>query len=201
MPMPTESQRVQILVHYAWDLRDEGLDDAAVVRRLIEEGAPQEIAEGVLGLIDEEVRQLVHDHPTRDAIVLEIEKAVESEDYEALSTAMSRAVEDERTLQKVYCRLSDLLPSDSHKKGMAAAFGLSLLVGRGDWPLIQALSHNDENVRFRAAFALGNMGKAARNAIEPLKTALSDSDEYTREAASDALAAIRADMKPWWKFW
>jgi HEAT repeat protein len=93
------------------------------------------------------------------------------------------------------------LLSDSHGKGTLAAFGLSFLLGRGDWPLIQALSHSDENVRFRAAFALGKMGKTAHNAIEPLKAAMSDSDEYARGAAADALAAIQKEMRPWWRFW
>ena len=45
------------------------------------------------------------------------------------------------------------------------------------------------------------MGNAAHNAIEPLKAAVSDSDEYAREAAANALAAIQKETRPWWKFW
>jgi hypothetical protein len=102
----------------------------------------------------------------------------------------------------MYDKLSELLTSESHQKGTVAAFGLSFLPGLGDWPLIEALSHHDENVRYRAAFALGKMGKAAYNAVEPLKEAAkSDPDEYARDAATEALATIQGELKPWWRFW
>jgi hypothetical protein len=199
--MPTEEQRVRILVHHAWDLRDEGNDDETIIRRIIEEGVPPHIANSVPELIDREIPKLTHDDTQRDAVVQDVEAAVEAEDFDGLREAMLEGIDDERTLHKIYSRLSELLLSESHEKGTVAAFGLSFLFGRGDWPLIQALSHEDENVRLRAAFALGKMGKAARNAIEPLQEALNDPDEYARSAAEDALAAIQKEMKPWWKFW
>jgi hypothetical protein len=201
MMMPTKEQRVRILVHHAWDLRDEGNDDATIIQQIIEEGVPADIANVVPGLIDDEIPKLIHDDAARQAVIRQIETAVESEDFDGLREAMLLGVDDERTLHKIHSTLGDLLLSDSHEKGTVAAFGLSFLLGRGDWPLIQALSHSDENVRFRAAFALGKMGKAAHNAIEPLKAAMNDSDEYTRQAVADALAAIQKEMRPWWKFW
>jgi HEAT repeat protein len=201
MLMPTEQQRVQIMVHHAWDLRDEGRQDDEVVQRLVEEGVPTHLAQAVPGLIDDESSKLIHDEAARQAVVQQVERAVQDEDFDALPDAILAGVDDERTLHKIYETLSDLLVSDSHEQGTVAAFGLSCLIGRGDWPLIQALSHEDENVRFRAAFALGKMGKAAHNALEPLQHALSDPDDYVRAASEEALAAIRKDMKPWWKFW
>jgi hypothetical protein len=188
-------------VHHAWDLRDEGHDDATIIQRIIEEGVPPDLAHTVIGLIDNEMPKLLHDDAARQAVIRQVETAVESEDLDGLRQAMLIGIDDERTLHKIYSTLEQLLPSDSHEKGTVAAFGLSFLLGRGDWPLIQALSHGDENVRFRAAFALGKMGKAAHNAIEPLEAAMSDSDEYASGAAADALAAIQKEMRPWWKFW
>ena len=201
MRIPTKEQRVRILVHHAWDLRDEGNDDATIIQHIIEEGVPPDIANAVPGLIDNEIPKLIHDDAARQAVIGKVETAVESEDFDALREAMLNGIDDERTIHKIYSTLEQLLLSDSHEKGTVAAFGLSFLLGRGDWPLIQALSHSDENVRFRAAFALGKMGKAAHNAIEPLKAAMSDSDEYARGAAADALAAIQKEMRPWWRFW
>ena len=201
MRIPTKEQRVRILVHHAWDLRDEGNDDATIIEHIIEEGVPPDIANAIPGLIDSEIPKLIHDDTARQAVIGKVETAVESEDFDALRQAMLIGIDDERTIHKIYSTLEQLLLSDSHGKGTLAAFGLSFLLGRGDWPLIQALSHSDENVRFRAAFALGKMGKAAHNAIEPLKAAMSDSDEYARGAAADALAAIQKEMRPWWRFW
>lgn len=201
MVMPTQQQRVRILVHHAWDLRDEGHDDATIVRQIIDEGVPPEIANAVPGLIDDELPKLVHDNSTRQAVIQQVTAAVEAEDFDELREAMLNGIDDERTLHKIYSTLEERLLSDSHEKGTVAAYGLSFLLGRGDWPLIQALSHNDENVRLRAAFALGKMGKAAHNAIEPLKAAMTDTDDYVSGAAADAVAAIRKDMKPWWMFW
>ena len=201
MRIPTKEQRVRILVHHAWDLRDEGNDDATIIKHIIEEGVPPDIANAIPGLIDNEIPKLIHDDAARQAVIGKVETAVESEDFDALREAMLIGIDDERTIHKIYNTLEQLLLSDSHGKGTVAAFGLSFLLGRGDWPLIQALSHSDENVRFRAAFALGKMGKAAHNAIEPLKAAMSDSDEYARGAAADALAAIQKEMRPWWRFW
>ncbi len=199
--MPTQEQRVRILVHRAWDLRDEGNNDAEIIQQIIEEGVPPDIAHAVPGLIDDELPKLIHDDASRQAVIREVETAVESEDFDGLREAMLDGIDDERTLHKMYGTLGELLLSDAHEKGTVAAYGLSFLRGRGDWPLIQALSHEDDNVRFRAAFALGKMGAAAHNAIEPLKAATQDPDEYVRVTATDALAAIEKETKPWWKFW
>lgn len=201
MVMPTKEQRVRILVHHAWDLRDADYSDTRIVRQLIDEGVPSEIAGSIPSLIDDEVPKLVHTDSVRQAIIMQVRSAVENEDFEALREAMLDGVDDERTLHKIYEALEELLYSESHERGTVAAFGLSFLIGRGDWPLIEALTHGDENVRLRAAFALGKMGKAAHNAIEPLKGATSDQDEYAASAATEALEAIQRAMKPWWKFW
>jgi HEAT repeat protein len=201
MVMPTQEQRVRILVHHAWDLRDAGNDDATIVRQIIDEGVPPDIANAVPGLIDDELSKLVHDDSVRQAVIQHVTAAVEAEDFDSLREAMLNGVDDERTIHKMYSALEKLLLSDSHEKGTVAAYGLSFLQGRGDWPLIEALSHSDENVRFRAAFALGKMGRAAHNAIESLKAAMNDTDDYVSGAAADAVAAIQKDMKPWWMFW
>ncbi len=199
--MPTKEQRVRIVVHHAWDLRDAKYSDADIIRRLIDEGVPSEIAGSIPNLIDDEVSKLVHTDSARQSIIKQVRSAVEDEDFEALREAMLGGLDDERTLHKIYEALEELLTSESHEKGTVAAFGLSFLIGRGDWPLIEALSNGDENVRLRAAFALGKMGKAARNAIEPLSEATRDPDEYVASAAAEALEAIQRTMKPWWKFW
>lgn len=201
MVMPTKEQRVRILVHHAWDLRDAGNDDATIIQRIIAEGVPPAIASTVPGLIDSQIPEIIHDDAARQAIVRRVEEAVETENFDGLREAMLTGIDDERTVHKICDVLGRLLLSDSHEKGTVAAFGLSFLLGRGDWPLIQALSHEDGNVRYRAAFALGKMGKAACNAVESLEAAKNDPDEYARCAAVDALAAIRKEMKPWWKLW
>ena len=38
-------------------------------------------------------------------------------------------------------------------------------------------------------------------AIESLKQATADPDEYAREAAREALTTIEKACQPWWKFW
>jgi HEAT repeat protein len=202
MSMPTREQRVRILVHHAWDLRDAGTDDQSIIRHIIDEGVPADIARTIPGLIDDEIPKLRHDDSARQAIVQAVQLAVDSQDSEALREALLQGVVDERTLHKMYEKLSQLLTSESHEKGTLAAFGLSWLPGKGDWPLIEALSHQDENVRFRAAFALGKMGKDAVNALGPLQEmAKSDPDDLARETATEAVATIEKETKPRWKFW
>jgi HEAT repeat protein len=201
MLLPTEHQRAWLLLHYAWDLRDEGLDDRALAQRLEGEGVPGEIARAVPNLLDEAQAKATDDDETRRAVVQGVNEAVQEEDFEGLRMAMLDGVADDRTLHKVYARLAELVVSDSHQQGTAAAFGLSFLVGLGDWPLLEALSHADELVRFRAAFALGKMGKEARHAIPSLEQALNDPDDLVRMTAQESIDSIRRDMKPWWKFW
>lgn len=201
MVLPTEEQRVQILVHHAWDLRDDGLDDKSVIKQLIDEGVPSHIARSVPDLISQALPGLIHSDEQRERLVNKVESAVEAEEYDEIRAAMLEGIDDRRTLCKIYNRLAELLLSDSEETGTAAAYGLSFMVGWGDWPLIQALSHDNWEVRFRAAFALGKMGKAAHNARESLKEATSDTDDYVREAALKALEEIERDLKPWWKFW
>jgi HEAT repeat protein len=58
--------------------------------------------------------------------------------------------------------------------------------------LIEALAADDSLVRREAALALGNLGAAARAAVEPLKARLGDDDPSVREAAAEALAKIGA---------
>lgn len=201
MLMPTLEQRVRIMLHHAWDLRDAGSDNKAIIEELSTEGVPPHIADEVPKLIDDATAKLIHDASARQTIVDQVTAAIEEEDYEALQATMIQGVDDERTLHKVYCELEKQLLSDSHSQGTIAAFGLSFLLGLGDWPLIQALSHPDWNVRFRAAFALGKMGKHASNALPSLRELNNDSDEYVKEVAKEAIAAIEKAMKPWWKFW
>lgn len=38
--MPTMEQRVRIMLHQAWDLRDKGLDDIAIIQILGTESVP-----------------------------------------------------------------------------------------------------------------------------------------------------------------
>lgn len=52
-------------------------------------------------------------------------------------------------------------------------------------PLIIALQDRDSNVRFWAAYVLGQIGDT--KGIVPLKVALNDKDEEVRENAADAL--------------
>jgi|GEM_PF-3299853 HEAT repeat protein len=201
MLMPTMEQRVRIMLHHAWALRDAGWDNKAIIEKLSSEGVPSHIANEVPKLIDDATLKLIHDAAARQTVVEQVTAAIEAEDYEALQEAMLQGVDDERTLHKMYCELEKQLLSDSHPQGTIAAFGLSFLLGLGDWPLIQALSHPDWNVRFRAAFALGKMGKHAHNALAPLRELTHDSDDFVQEAAKEAVDAIEKAMKPWWKFW
>jgi HEAT repeat protein len=53
--------------------------------------------------------------------------------------------------------------------------------------LCLSLKHPDPRVRQQAALALGKMGPAAREAIDPLKDALQDDSPEVQKAASDAL--------------
>lgn len=195
--MPTMEQRVRLVVHAAWDMRDQGLSNEKIVDGLEAQGVPRELAEGIPALVEEAARDARHDEKARAGHVQSVVAAVEAEDFDGLPPAIAGAVEDDRTLQKVYEKLAELLVDDSHEKGTVAAFGLSLLVGMGDWPLIQALEHKDSNVRYRAAFALGKMGAAAKNALPTLQKLKTDPDEYVRSAATEAIGRI----KPWWKFW
>ena len=48
MIMPTREQRVKILVHHAWDLRDAGKDDESIVQHIIDEGVPAPVISGTL---------------------------------------------------------------------------------------------------------------------------------------------------------
>ena len=63
------------------------------------------------------------------------------------------------------------------------------LKARGDVEgLIGALEDSDAGVRWKAAYALGEIGD--ERAIEPLIEALKDSDEYVRKGAAHALGKI-----------
>ena len=63
------------------------------------------------------------------------------------------------------------------------------LKARGDVEgLIGALEDSDEYVRWKAAYALGEIGD--ERAVEPLIEALKDSDEYVRWGAASALGKI-----------
>ena len=62
--------------------------------------------------------------------------------------------------------------------------------------LIGALKDSDPLVRENAATALGWLGEAAREAVEPLVAALGDEDVYLRGAASVALGRIGAAAVP-----
>ena len=58
-------------------------------------------------------------------------------------------------------------------------------------PLIEALKDKDQDVRWEAALALGNIGD--ERAVEPLIEALKDEDEDVREAAGEALEKIKGE--------
>ena len=201
MTLPTIEQRARLLLHSGWDLRDEGLTDEQIVSQLQSDGVPEEIAGGVPAMVDEAMKSSTQDQTQRDQIVRGVSEAVESEDFEAVQDALLKATDDDRTLHKAYVVLSNLLVGDSHEIGTAAAFGLSCLPGIGDWPLIQALESEDENLRFRAAFALGKLGADAQNALTALQELVSDPDDYVRHAVDEAIRQIQSASKPWWKFW
>jgi HEAT repeat protein len=59
--------------------------------------------------------------------------------------------------------------------------------------LAPALTADDPNVRRNAAYELGKLGPAARDAVPALLSALSDKDAYVRAAAAGALGEIGAD--------
>jgi HEAT repeat protein len=192
MLMPTQEQRVRLLVHAAWDLLEDGNSDSIVIQNLVNEGAPAKIAQEAVRIArkGQSKSQYV---VRRQRLLAELNTAVTSDDYEGIRNVLLEALDDERTLHKLYSALSALLVSDVHAQGTAAAIGLSFLIGLGDWPLIQALSHKNEWVRYRAAFALGKMGKHARHAIPALQEAMRDADEWVRDAATQAVAAIEKD--------
>jgi hypothetical protein len=193
MLMPTREQRVWILVHAAWDLVDDGFADATIVQRLADQGAPVEIAKEALRLAREEQGKSLHTDRQRQQLVGELNRKVTGEDYAGIRQVLMKSLGDKRTLYKAYSTLSSLLLSEVHAQGTAAAFGLSFLLGYGDWPLIQAMSHDNEWVRYRSAFALGKMGANARHAIHVLREALNDPDEWVRDAVSEAIGAIEKD--------
>ena len=56
--------------------------------------------------------------------------------------------------------------------------------------LIQALQDDDEDVRYHAAFALGEIGEGAVEAVPALIQALQDDDEGVRYHAAYALRDI-----------
>jgi HEAT repeat protein len=56
--------------------------------------------------------------------------------------------------------------------------------------LIEALKDEDSNVRWRVAYALGEIGD--RRAVEPLIEALKDKDSDVRWQAAEALEKIKA---------
>jgi HEAT repeat protein len=201
MLLPTEKQRVWLVTHHAWNLRDEGMADDALAQRLEDEGVPPELASAIPKLLDQKQASCSDDEQTRQDVVQRVEQAVMEEDFEGVRVAMLDGVDDDRTLHKVYARLAELVVSDSHEQGTAAAYGLSFMVGLGDWPLLEALSHADEFVRYRAAFALGKMGRHARHAIPALEQVFeNDADDLVRATAEEAIDSIRSS-KPWWKFW
>ena len=122
-----------------------------------------------------------------------IHDAVIREKYSAIGNTVAENCDDRRAIYKIYGKLVELLTSHTHSQGTIAAYGLTLLAGYGDWPLIRALEHKDEMVRYRAAFALGKMGKYGRNGIPALTKALNDPDDWVRDAVGDALKAIQKD--------
>jgi HEAT repeat protein len=193
MSMPTKDQRVWILVHTTWDLLDNGLSDSQVISKLNQSGAPSTIAQEALKLAHAEQAKSSHSKSSFQEVLSKVERAVSKEDYETIRSIVAENFHDNRAVYKIYSKLAELLLSPEHSCGTVAAYGLSLLSGYGDWPLIQAMDQNDEMVRYRAAFALGKMGKYGCNGISVLRTALNDPDDWVRDAASEALKAIEKD--------
>jgi hypothetical protein len=193
MLMPTQEQRVRLLVHAAWDLIDDDNSDSIVIQNLVNEGAPAKIAQEAVRIARKGQAKPQFDAARRQRLLAELNTAITSEDYEGIRSVLLEGLDDERTLHKLYSALSALLVSEVHAQGTAAAVGLSFLVGLGDWPLIQALSDKNEWVRYRASFALGKMGKHARHAVPALQEAMRDADEWVRDAATQAVAAIKKD--------
>ena len=197
MTLPTKQQRVRLLVHAAWDMRDDGLSNQQMIQQLQTEGVPAELAAAVPNLVDEAIQHSAHDQGTREQRVQAVEAAVKTEDFDAVQIALAETLDDDRTIHKAYQKLTQILEGPVHETGTVAAYALSMMPGIGDWALILALDNPDANVRYRAAFALGKMGSDANNALPELKRLKSDPDEYVRDAATEAIGRI----KPWWKFW
>jgi hypothetical protein len=201
MLTPTFEQQCRIVFHRAWDLMDDGLADEQVIEALIETDAPREKAEWVVSFVRDAQTQSVHTDEQRGSLLDQLQQALFDENFDAIREVILAGADDQRTTHKLLSKLSDSLLSESQSEGTAAAYGLSIFVGQGDWPLIQAMAHEDETVRCRAAFALGKMGQHAQRAIPVLLAAIDDPDDYVRVLASEALESIENDMKPWWKFW
>ena len=64
--------------------------------------------------------------------------------------------------------------------------------------LIEMLGDADINVRWEAAYTLGEIGPTAKEAVPPLIRTLKDGDEDVRAAAAEALEKIAPDLKVEW---
>ncbi|MBT3603328.1 MAG: HEAT repeat domain-containing protein [Candidatus Latescibacteria bacterium] len=68
--------------------------------------------------------------------------------------------------------------------------GLSLVGEPAVEALTQALTHNNEDVRAHAAFALGDMGGQAESSVSSLTKAVTDESPWVRHHAVEALGTI-----------
>lgn len=61
--------------------------------------------------------------------------------------------------------------------------------------IVELLKHEDNDIRYAAATALGNLGRDAKSAVPALVKSLKDRDEEVRLAAASALGEMKTDAK------
>jgi hypothetical protein len=88
--------------------------------------------------------------------------------------------------------LNDVPGGEDDKGNSPAAIALAATGGSAKPALIETLGHQDGTIRAGAAFALGNIaaGDDAPGTVEALTRALSDSSEWVRRNAVEALGAL-----------
>ncbi len=186
----TPLQEVWLLKHEVWGLLDDGLNRDEVTDRLEEDGIGAPIAAVLIEKTRIARKKSVHNSARRERIIEGVRDAVKLEDPDEIVEAMDPACDDERTIFEMFAALSHLLfgPPPGCKW---AAFGLSKMVGYGDYALVKALEEGNDANRYFGAFALGTMEAEAENAIDALKVALKDPDARVRKACQKALKRIR----------
>jgi HEAT repeat protein len=83
-----------------------------------------------------------------------------------------------------------LRQDNSHKPSLAAAKALAKIGAPAVPELIESLKHPVVHIRYRAAWALGQIGPDAADAVPALIKALHDKDNQVRELAAYALGEI-----------
>jgi HEAT repeat protein len=82
------------------------------------------------------------------------------------------------------------IPPTFLSDGEIAAWSLAAIGAESVPPLMEMLTNSNPQIRYRAAVALGLMGKAAEPAVPAIVSLLHDPDRNTRREAADALGWI-----------